>query len=603
MILQSLVQLYDRLAADPATRADLPQRGTSVQNIAFSIVIDLDGNRVAVRDEREQSGKKRVARSVLVPGGGKPSGAGFNANYLWDQPTYLLGFCPDAANAKKRERAPKEFAEFKKVNLAAEQEVACPEFSALCRFLEKHNPAAAYSDPELQFLRTEKVTGFGAFRIAGRTEWLHDTPAIRAWWERHLGAATSVDTAKGDCLVTEAHDVALARLHEPKIKGVAGAQSSGAAIVSFNCDAFTSYGKDQSFNAPVSELAAFKYATALNWLLDGPRPQRLRIGDTTVVFWSERRTEAESLLGYLLGGQPANDPAAQDAALNQKMEAFLNVLRQGGGHLADLGDDLNTPFFILGLAPNAARIAIRFWYTSTLGELLRHLKRHRDDLAIQKEYPDSDMDFPPVWLLLKETARTSDDIPPLLGGALTRAILTGGPYPQSFATAVLRRIRIDAAHDERRTHVGYLRAALLKAFLNRNSQQSITMSLDPENADVPYRLGRLFAALEKTQRDALGDTNTTVRERFYAAASSTPGPVFPRILRTYTHHLAKLEGGLKVVREQLVQEILDPLAGRFPSALNLEEQGRFAIGYYHQMRAFFTKRADSASSAKATAAS
>ncbi|HOR25975.1 MAG TPA: type I-C CRISPR-associated protein Cas8c/Csd1 [Opitutaceae bacterium] len=603
MILQSLVQLYDRLAAAPATRADLPQRGTSVQNIAFSIVIDLAGNRVAVRDEREQSGKKRVARSVLVPGGGKPSGAGFNANYLWDQPTYLLGFCPDATNAKKRERAPKEFATFKEVNLAVEQEVACPEFFALCRFLEKHDPAAVDADPELQFLRTEKVTGFGAFRIAGRTEWLHDTPAIRAWWERHLGAATSDDTPKGDCLITEAHDVALARLHEPKIKGVAGAQSSGAAIVSFNCDAFTSYGKDQSFNAPVSELAAFKYATALNWLLDGPLPQRLRIGDTTVVFWTEKPTQAESLLGALLGGQPANDPAAQDATLNLKLEAFLNVLRQGGGSTAVLKDDLTTPFFILGLAPNAARIAIRFWYTSTLGELLQHLKRHCDDLAIQKEYPDSDMDFPPIWLLLKETARTSDDIPPLLGGALTRAILTGGPYPQSFATAVLRRIRIDAADGERRTHVSYLRAALLKAFLNRNSQQSIPMSLDPENPDVPYRLGRLFAALEKTQRDALGDTNTSVRERFYASASATPGPVFPRILRTYTHHLAKLEGGLKVVREQLVQEILDPIAGSFPAALNLEEQGRFAIGYYHQMRAFFTKRADSASSAKATAAS
>jgi CRISPR-associated protein Csd1 len=590
MILQSLVSLYDRLAADPATSADLPQRGTSVQNIAFSIVIDLAGKRLAVRDEREQSGKKRVARSVLVPGGGKPSGSGFNANYLWDQPTYLLGFCPDAANAKKRERAPKEFAEFKKLQLAAEAEVACPEFSAICRFLEKHDVASVETDPDLQFLRAEKVTGFGAFRIAGRTEWLHDTPAIRAWWDRHLGSSADADTPTGDCLVSAARDVALARLHEPKIKGVAGAQSAGAAIVSFNCDAFTSYGKDQSFNAPVSELAAFKYATALNWLLDGPKPQRLRIGDTTVVFWTEKSTETESLLGLLLGGAPADDASAQDATLRERLKTFLESLRQGGGRVITLADDETTPFYILGLAPNAARISIRFWQSGTLGELHRQLARHAADLAIQKEYPDRDPEFPPVWMLLKETARTSDEIPPLLGGALTRAILTGGPYPEAFAAAVLRRIRIDASDGERRTHVTYLRAALLKAFLTRNCQHSIPMSLDPDNNDTPYRLGRLFAALEKTQRDALGDTNTSVRERFYASASATPGPVFPRILRTYTHHLAKLEGGLKIARERLVQEILDPVAGHFPSALNLEEQGRFAIGYYHQMRAFFAKR-------------
>jgi CRISPR-associated protein Csd1 len=613
MILQSLVQFYDRLAADPATSADLPQRGTSVQNIAFSIVIDLDGNRVAIRDEREQSGKKRVARSVLVPGGGKPSGSGFNANYLWDQPTYLLGFCPDAANAKKRERAPKEFATFKEVNLAVEQEVACPEFSALCRFIEKHDPAAADADPELQFLRTEKVTGFGAFRIAGRTEWLHDTPAIRTWWERHLGAATSADTPMGDCLITEAHNVSLARLHEPKIKGVAGAQSSGAAIVSFNCDAFTSYGKGQSFNAPVSELAAFKYATALNWLLDGPRPQRLRIGDTTVVFWSAQRTEAESLLGYLLGGQPANDPAAQDAALNQKLEAFLDVLRQGGGHLADLGNDLNTPFFILGLAPNAARIAIRFWYTSTLGELLQHLKRHRDDLAIQKEYPDRDPDFPPVWKCLDEIVPTKqgnpdrEKIPPLLSGAITRAILTGSLYPESFASAVLRRIRVgyvERPGGKKRGPVTYLRAAILKAFLKRNRKLQIQMSLDPNNIDPAYRSGRMFAVYERihecAQKEESGKwPEKTIRDTYYAAALQRPLVVLSRLDQLSVHHGRKLTPRSRGFFERLKAAIVSgadasvevpPLSIRPKAVHTVEEQALFVLGYYHQRQALLAGR-------------
>ena len=386
------------------------------------------------------------------------------------------------------------------------------------------------------------------------------------------------------CLVTGT-DSAIARLHPP----IKSFPNASAKLVSFQDPAYASYGKDQSFNAPVSEFAAFKYATALNWLLAGPRPQRVRIGDTTVVYWTEKPTETESLLGYLLGGMPTEDASAQDAERRQQIEVFLDTLRQGGGRLIAKEDDERTPFYILGLAPNAARLSVRFWYAATLGDLHRNLARHAKDLEIQPEYP-GDPAFPPVWMLLRETARTADEIPPLLGGAFARAILTGGPYPQAFASAVVRRLRIDAADDERRTHVGYLRAALLKAYLNRNCQQNMPMSLDLENPDVPYRLGRLFAALEKTQRDALGDTNTSVRERFYASASATPGAVFSRILRTYTHHLAKLDGGLKIVREQLVQEILSPFAGRFPSALNLEEQGRFAIGYYHQMRAFYTKR-------------
>jgi CRISPR-associated protein Csd1 len=338
MILQSLVQLYDRLAADPATSATLPLRGYSKQNIAFSVVIDLTGKLVAIRDEREQAGKKLVARDELMPGGAKSPGSGLNPNLFWDQPTYMLGFCihsaeeaaNDEAKKKKRDRAPREFASFRERQLANEKGVSCPEFSALCRFLESWDADAADRHPGLQFLRTEKITGFGAFRIAVG-KWLHDAPAIKSWWDQQQ----TDGTAKGMCLIS-GEEASIARLH-PSLKTFPNAS---AKLVSFQDPAYASYGKDQSFNAPVSELAAFKYATALNWLLDGPRPQRLRIGDTTVVFWSEQRTEAESLLGYLLGGQPANE-SSEDAALNQKLEAFLDVLRQGGGHLAELGNDLN----------------------------------------------------------------------------------------------------------------------------------------------------------------------------------------------------------------------------------------------------------------------
>lgn len=579
MILQSLVQLYDRLAADPATSATIAKQGFAPKPVTFEIVLRTDGKAV-INDLRVANPKngKPIPRDIIVPTFPGKRTSGVKSGFLCDKTSYLFG-CPDPGDLPDDCRSADEFAAFRDLHLGAQPAINHSAFDRVCAFLSALNPTLVTSHP----LWMEFAGKNGVFRIEGEQRFVHEIPAVADYWAAH---ASSSAGNRGICLATGV-DGPIAEVHPP-IKGVIdpGGQAE-KGIVGFNKDAFISYGKKQSLNAPVSELAAFKYATALNWLL---KHQYLRIGDTTVVFWSEQHTEAESLLGYLLGDRPANDSSAQAAALNQKLETFLDALRQGGGRLAGLGDDVQTPFFILGLAPNAARISIRFWYASTLGELLQNLKRHHTDLEIQKEYADHDLDFPPIWMLLKETARTSDDIPPLLGGSLARAILTGGLYPQAFACAVLRRIRIDAADGGRRTHVTYLRAALLKAYLTRNCQQSITMSLDPENSDVPYRLGRLFAALEKTQRDALGDTNTTVRERFYAAASATPGPVFPRILRTYTHHLAKLDGGMKVVREQLVQEILDPIAGRFPAALGLEEQGRFALGYYHQMRAFFTKR-------------
>lgn len=575
MILQSLNQLYDRLADDP--QYEIARPGYSSQKISFAVVLHPDGRLHTIEDIREEKGKKRIPRQLLVPGQSKPSGSGINPCFLWDNAFYIFGYTDDP---DKRDRAAKACDAYRERHLSLESEINDGAFSAVCRFLEAWRPEQAAEHSEL----AELTSGFGVFQLIGQPQYVHERPGIKDWWARKQTKSEAPSTYM--CLVT-GERATPARLHEPKLKGVVGAQPAGAPLVSFNCDSFTSYGKDKSLNSPVSEDAAFRYCTALNGILSGPRSHkhRLGVGDSTVVFWTDKPTVTEGWLSDLLEGNL--DEEAQDAAALQQTQVLLQALRKGGGELNLLGDDPRTPVHILGLAPNAGRLAVRFWHTGSLGELFDRLKAHHDNLCMVRQFETGskrpDPEFPPVWMLLRETARESKDIPPLLGGALMRAILEGTPYPDALANAVIRRIRADR-------NINYLRAAILKAWLTRkpNRQGEIPVSLDTERKDPAYLLGRLFAVLEKTQEDAQPGINATIRDRFYSAASATPAVVFPRLLRTYQHHLSKLVPGAKIKRERLVQEIADGLI-KMPAHLNLEDQAQFAIGYYHQRKALFSK--------------
>ncbi|MEZ6146883.1 MAG: type I-C CRISPR-associated protein Cas8c/Csd1 [Planctomycetaceae bacterium] len=379
----------------------------------------------------------------------------------------------------------------------------------------------------------------------------------------------------------------LARLHEPKIKGVWGGQSSGASIVSFNLDAFESYGKSQSMNAPVGEQAAFQYCTALNRLLADPG-RRIQIGDATTVFWTEQPTDAETLLPWVF--DPSRD--AEDEAQQKRVHAVLTRIAQGQ-YPHDIGEP-DTPFYVLGLSPNAARISVRFWWKSSLGDLIVNLHQHFADLALARS--DHDPEFPSVWRLLRETVRESKDLPPLLSGAVMRAILTGSPYPNLLFASLIRRIRTDR-------QVRYLRASMIKAHLNRNArvgldplQKEIGMSLEPERSEASYHMGRLFAELEKTQEDAQPGINDTIKDRYFGSASATPASVFPRLIKLSQHHLGKLDKGSRTYHEKRIQGIVDAL-NEFPSHLSLRDQGLFAIGYYHQRQDIFTKKAPSSDTA------
>lgn len=578
MILQALYSYYNRLANDP--EEDVPRPGYSREKIHFALILAPDGTLMAVDDLREKQGKKTFPQEMLVPAAVKRTVA-IQPNFLWDNSGYVLG-----ADAKgKPERAGESFIAFRDLirqATASAQASTDPGLAAVRAFLDAWDPSAA---PEriAAFQPWEEVAGWNlVFRLDGERTYVHERPAAREAWERLLAA--SAKGARAFCLIT-GEEAPIARLN-PAIKGVRGAQSSGAALVSFNLDAFTSHGKEQNYNAPMSEAAAFAYSTALNHLLRPGSRRRMQIADATTVFWSEKPTELEDLLGLFMESkadesEEASGDPADDGGIAKEVREILKAVRDGRMP-PELGD-ANVPFYILGLAPNAARLSVRFFEVSSTGEIAARVGRHFSDIAIERAHPRNP-EFPGMWQLLIELAplRKSENIPPVLGGALMRAILGGRSYPRSLLTLVIGRIRAD--HE-----VTYLRAALLKGYFTRAPEalnMEVGMSLDTQNTQIGYQLGRLFAVLEKAQQDALPGINATIKDRFYGAASSTPASVFPRLIRLAQHHISKAEYGRSSDRR--LGEIMENI-GDFPPHLSLEQQGLFALGYYHQRNALWKK--------------
>ncbi|MCU0797374.1 MAG: type I-C CRISPR-associated protein Cas8c/Csd1 [Akkermansiaceae bacterium] len=587
MILQSLNHLYRRLAEDPDN--GLPTPGYSLQNITFCIVIREDGTVVQFLDARksviaiDKNGKERssiVPIEILVPGQSKSSGQGINPCTLWDNLTYLAGYPQPDRNTEKAEknriRAPKCFEGSRDhhVRLFAHQDVASSHL-AVARYFTRYTPVELL--PFVESLPEDARKGNGVFQLSGETSYAH-----KGYRQIEQSESDAPPDQPNQCLVTGKNGP-IARLHEPKIKTF---DPKGSLLVSFNEAAYESYGKTgkeagQGRNSPVSDDATFAYCNALNWLL-ARKERRFRIGDATAVFWTAEATPAEALFPALMSGVPD----AEDQGTKQRVHDILEKISRGTLGTDELGDP-NTEFFILGLSPNASRLSVRFWHTGTLRNLIGNLKLHLNQLELVRQWDETNSKNPePVrpssYQLLRQTARDADGIPPLLGGALMRSILLGAAYPSSLITAVQNRIRAER-------DVSYLKAAILKAWLIRNNNQNITTMLDETNTNPGYRLGRLFAVLEKAQQDALPGINSTIRDRFYASASATPRAVFGRLLRTYQHHLGKLDEKLKGYREKQTQEILAALRD-FPAHLNLENQAQFALGYYHQRKDFFTKK-------------
>lgn len=579
MILQALDAYYRRKQADPDPAKRLPAEGLEYKEIPFVLEIDADGELLDVTDTRRIEGKKKIGQRFLVPQGVKKT-SGVAANLFWDNAEYVLGI-PDS----------KKFEESGKKNKEGEYRQRLLKMRSAFRRKIAELPVRAQEDAgvraALAFLDRLELSALERFPVFADIQAsnpilsfrLHGDLGLVCQRDAVVDLATAACDAVSDgiCLV-RGEAAAIERLH-PAIKGVWDAQTSGANIVSFNLDAFNSYGKSKGANAPMGKAAVFAYTTALNYLLARDSRQRIQVGDASTVFWAEEANDLENAIPDLFGDPPKDDPDRNVRAV----EALYSAVQSG--KFSEGGPE--TRFHVLGLAPNAARISIRFWETATAAELAKRIKQHFDDIEVV--HAEFEPRYLSLFRLLTSVALLNkvDNIPPNLGGEVMRAILEGLPYPAQLLNLAVVRCRAEQKPT-------YARAAAIKASLNRLNRSRKTHEkeflpmLDPTNANPAYRLGRLFATLEKIQEEASPGLNATIRDRYFGAASSTPISVFTTLLRLKNHHLGKLSPGRATQMEKLTGEILSELSD-FPKHLPLPDQGRFALGYYHQRQAFFTK--------------
>jgi len=575
--LASLVNAYDRLAL----RGEAPAFGYSQERIGFLIPLNGEGTPAGPPiDLRQGTGKKKTARMMSVPASFKRPGITPRSFFLWDNTAFVLGVT--ASEGKDAARRLEAFRERHKRDLAG---TADEGLQALLRFIDWWTPE---SFAELGWLEEMKdrnlVFALESERLDGIH--IHDRPAARELWAR-LSAGGDKDEAA--CLVTGAH-APVARLH-PAIKGVWGAQTAGASIVSFNLDAFTSYGHEQGDNAPVSEAAAFAYTTALNRFLEKGSGHRLQIGDASTVFWADATDHGAALDAEMLASGLFNADERSEAG---RVGAILAKIRSGRPIESVLPEvPRGVRFFVLGLAPNAARLSVRFYLEDDFGVIAERYPRHLERMRID---PPPKEEAPPMWRMLIETAtlRKTDNIQPNLAGEWMRAILTDTPYPLTLLSTLIMRLRADG-------DVNALRVAMLKSIVIKNFNVEAPVSLDLTFNEKGYLLGRLFAVYEQIQTAALGrKVNANIKDKFYGAASAQPRKVFPLLDKGAAPHLSKVgkeKPGYKVVLERLVSSIMETMSpgeDPFPASLPDKQQGLFALGYYHQRNDFFRKPEKSA---------
>ena len=605
MILQSLVRYYDILVADQETSVAPP--GFSAANVSYAIALSREGELTGLLSLFEQvpRGKKMVdrPRRMVVPQQVKRS-SGVQANFLCDNCAYVLGISDRDGTRPDYSRT--RFEAFRAHNLELLAQAEGVPARAIRTFLENHDPGQAHNHPEIhRNLETLLKGGNVVFTVDG--SFAHEDQHIQAVWKAYKD---SEEAEYAQCLVT-GETAPIERLHA-SLRGIRDANPTGATLVGFNASAYESYNRAQGMNAPVSRQATFAYTTALNYLLsrDNENPV-ITLGDTTVVYWAESENKAyrDVFIGLF-------DPTfievdeQQASSRDRPAERRLKVVAAKVKHSQPLdvdslmdGLDPTTRFYVLGLAPNAARVSVRFFHADLFAHFIEQIMRHYQDLSMVKEF-DNQRTYLTVRDVVDETVSMKASNPtasPLLAGAIFRAILTGAPYPAGLYSAVLTRIRADQDQDDPQKHVskiGYERAAILKAYLLRKYrnqpdhpiQEVLQMALNEGSKHPAYLLGRLFAVLEKAQQEAIPGLNTTIKDRYFTTACASPASVFPVLLRLAQHHISKAQYGY--VSDRRIQDILNLLDvedNPIPTRLNLDGQGVFVLGYYHQRAAFYRK--------------
>ncbi len=626
MILQSLDRYYYRLLSeeDGSGKPKVPCYGYSDEYISCILVLNASGQ-ILDYIPHLTSDKNPQPKRMFVPQSFKRT-SGLRPFFLWDKTDYVLGIDKD------RKIKDKNFKIFRDSHLSLLKNEKNIGLQALCKFLQNWQPKDFSSLP---FDITELLGGNVVFKLDGQKGMLHEQSDMQTLWDNCLKeryadewfgfqSDASVKPTKitkknkykdsvkeyGICLVSgEEHPIA--RTHLLPIKGVQGGQSSGCSIVSFNNNAFTSFNKEQGTNSPISEYSSFNYTTTLNYLLRRENNHSFTICDTSTVFW------AEATDGSSTKNEDAFILEAMTVTDGEENKKIFDILQKMASPkplpLEQLAPGLheNTRFYILGLAPNASRISIRFWLDTTFGKLARNLAKYWQDLSIEppawKNKPPSIQKILFTTVPIRKDANghikkpDTKNIPRQLAGEYVRSVLTGYPYPKIMLSRMIERIRSDG-------YISGLRIAVIKAVINRNKlyKEELTMGLNEESNDIPYCLGRLFAMIELAQSSALGELNAGVRDKFYGGASSTPYNTFPILLNNYRTYISNLRKGKKAkwVKgdpiklanwiERKVGDIIFFLESEqsFPRHLSLEGQGRFAVGYYHQRFNKYNKHED-----------
>lgn len=573
MILQALVEYYETLLGKNKVAA----QGWCQAKVSYALNLDLNGKIkgvISLKQEVERGKTKVWVPSYRIVPQMVSRSSGVLANFLCDNSKYILGVDTSGNGSRVQEC----FEAAREKHLKILESVSGEMAEAIRRFFSTWNPENAKNHDKLKEIWDEITDGSNLIFVMDDKEAVDDAEIKKAW-ERFL--SQEVEKVKGTCLVTGRREE-IVRIHST-IKGVQGAQSSGAAFISFNASAFESYGKEQSYNAPVGKYAAFAYTTALNYLLT-QREYVFQFGDTTVVFWSEDGEEMyQDLLCGFLEPREDNQETIRSIFRNLKENRAIDIN----------GITLNTTqkFYILGLAPNAARLAVRFFYEDNLGNILINLQKHYDRMKLVKPSWEK-REYLGVGSMLNESVnqKSKDKKPaPNLPGVVLRAILENGRYPENLYTDILIRIRAEQGR------ITWGRAAIIKAYLIQNKkfeEEEKFVELNQETNDTAYVLGRIFSVLEYIQKDASPEINATIRDRYFNAACANPTSVFPILLKLKNSHLRKIgrqKEGRKIYFEGMLTELLSKIDD-FPKSLTLEEQGHFILGYYHQVQKLYEKK-------------
>ena len=570
MILQALTRYYE----DLCDQGKIAKPGWSKTKISYALCINERGELEQVIPLLEDTGgKKPQPQQFDLPAPVKRT-AGIAANFLWDNSGYLLG-----ADAKgKPDRSLKCFEASRALHhrvLDAAESVAA---KAILSFFDAWEPEKAADHPALKADHSAITAGANLLlRVNGR--FAQEDREIQNAWQ------TYYDRSEGEvrqCLVTGKDDT-IEPVH-PSIKGVDGAQSSGAAIVSFNAPAFCSYGQEQSYNAPVGKYAAFAYTSALNYLL-ADRENVQKIGDATVVCWAEGAEPQYQAFTFAALFGPRDDGIRED-----DLRDAVRKLAEGKP-VPERSLDPDRRFYILGLSPNAARLSVRFFYQDSFGNLMKHVNAHHERMEIV--HGPKDYNVIPLWAMLRETVNPNSrekSASPVLAGAVARAIFTGGLYPAALLEQTMLRIRAQRG-------INRGKAAIIKAYYLRNPNEGcpkevLTVALNEASTNPAYTLGRLFSVYEAVQEAANPGINATIKDKYFNAAASTPATIFPILDNLCQKHLRKLNAGSRIWYEKQIMALAGVLGEAYPAHLNLAQQGSFNLGYYHQTQKRYEKKED-----------